>query len=240
MAGIPHDHYEPKTGVEKWLHERLPVVALIYDTIMGQLNWPMGATLTGDGVSFSSSITQNNSGSGTGQGVTRGSVAIEKTLADNAGAALPPRDKIVGNLVKDVNVAEGAITLTFGNNAASALQGKRVTIRPAIVADQLIYDLADYTAMDAAVNMVNYYLGTMDKSLATISAKVPAVFQPEVQAMRMRIQDIRMQMHEQVRYMYQVKGDPYLKIDQLDKVERAMYTNLNATLAANARFGKRQ
>ncbi len=110
----------------------------------------------------------------------------------------------------------------------------------AIVADQLIYDLADYTAMDAAVNMVNYYLGTMDKSLATISAKVPAVFQPEVQAMRMRIQDIRMQMHEQVRYMYQVKGDPYLKIDQLDKVERAMYTNLNATLAANARFGKRQ
>lgn len=110
----------------------------------------------------------------------------------------------------------------------------------AIVADQLIYDLADYTAMDAAVHMVNYYLGTMDKSLATISAKVPTVFQPEVQAMRMRIQDIRMQMHEQVRYMYQVKGDPYLKIDQLDKVERAMYTNLNATLAANARFGKRQ
>ena len=32
----------------------------------------------------------------------------------------------------------------------------------------------------------------------------------------------------------------YQKIDQLDKVERAMYTNLNATLAANARFGKRQ
>lgn len=70
------------------------------------------------------------------------------------------------------------------------------------MADQLIYDLADYTAMDAAVNMVNYYLGTMDKSLATISAKVPVVFQSEVQAMRMRIQDIRMQMHEQVRYMY--------------------------------------
>ena len=43
MAGIPHDHYEPKTGVEKWLHERLPVVALIYDTIMiptpKNLNW---------------------------------------------------------------------------------------------------------------------------------------------------------------------------------------------------------
>jgi ubiquinol-cytochrome c reductase cytochrome b subunit len=28
MAGIPHDHYEPKTGAEKWLHKRLPIVGL--------------------------------------------------------------------------------------------------------------------------------------------------------------------------------------------------------------------
>ena len=43
MAGIPHDHYEPKTGFEKWLHARLPVVSLIYDTLMiptpKNLNW---------------------------------------------------------------------------------------------------------------------------------------------------------------------------------------------------------
>ena len=43
MAGIPHDHYEPKTGIEKWLHNRLPIVGLIYDTIMiptpKNLNW---------------------------------------------------------------------------------------------------------------------------------------------------------------------------------------------------------
>ncbi len=43
MSGIPHDHYEPKTGFEKWLHERLPVVSLIYDTLMiptpKNLNW---------------------------------------------------------------------------------------------------------------------------------------------------------------------------------------------------------
>jgi len=43
MAGIPHDHYEPKTGFEKWLHERLPVVSLLYDTLMlptpKNLNW---------------------------------------------------------------------------------------------------------------------------------------------------------------------------------------------------------
>ena len=43
MSGIPHDHYEPKTGGEKWLHSRLPIVGLIYDTIMiptpKNLNW---------------------------------------------------------------------------------------------------------------------------------------------------------------------------------------------------------
>ncbi|WP_444454982.1 cytochrome b [Rhodobacter capsulatus] len=43
MSGIPHDHYEPKTGIEKWLHDRLPIVGLVYDTIMiptpKNLNW---------------------------------------------------------------------------------------------------------------------------------------------------------------------------------------------------------
>lgn len=43
MAGIPHDHYEPKTGGEKWLHKRLPIAGLLYDTIMiptpKNLNW---------------------------------------------------------------------------------------------------------------------------------------------------------------------------------------------------------
>ena len=34
MSGIPHDHYEPKTGAEKWLDSRLPIVGLIYNTIM--------------------------------------------------------------------------------------------------------------------------------------------------------------------------------------------------------------
>ena len=43
MSGIPHDHYEPKTGAEKWLHSRLPVIGLLYDTLMiptpKNLNW---------------------------------------------------------------------------------------------------------------------------------------------------------------------------------------------------------
>lgn len=76
------------------------------------------------------------------QGVQAAWSAKGEMPADNAAAALPPRDKIVGTLVKDVNVAEGAITLTFGNNAASALQGKRVTVRPAVVADQPVVPIA--------------------------------------------------------------------------------------------------
>ena len=34
MSGIPHDHYEPKTGAEKRLHKRLTIVSLMYDTFM--------------------------------------------------------------------------------------------------------------------------------------------------------------------------------------------------------------
>ncbi|HIP22179.1 MAG TPA: cytochrome b [Rhodobacteraceae bacterium] len=43
MGGIPHDKYEPKSNAEKWLHKRLPIVGLVYDTIMiptpKNLNW---------------------------------------------------------------------------------------------------------------------------------------------------------------------------------------------------------
>ena len=43
MAGIPHDHYVPKSRIEKWLHRRLPVVSLLYNTLMiptpKNLNW---------------------------------------------------------------------------------------------------------------------------------------------------------------------------------------------------------
>jgi ubiquinol-cytochrome c reductase cytochrome b subunit len=43
MAGIPHDHYEPKPGFQTWLHNRLPIVSLAYNTLMiptpKNLNW---------------------------------------------------------------------------------------------------------------------------------------------------------------------------------------------------------
>ncbi|WP_194097744.1 cytochrome b [Marivivens aquimaris] len=43
MSGIPHDHYEPKTRGEKWLHNRIGIIGLLYDTLMiptpKNLNW---------------------------------------------------------------------------------------------------------------------------------------------------------------------------------------------------------
>ena len=43
MAGIPHDHYEPKSAFAKWFHARLPIMSVAYDTLMiptpKNLNW---------------------------------------------------------------------------------------------------------------------------------------------------------------------------------------------------------
>jgi type IV pilus assembly protein PilA len=52
---------------------------------------------------------------------------------NNADAGIPPKEKIIGPLVKQVSVDDGAITVTFGNNANRLIDGKRVTIRPAVV-----------------------------------------------------------------------------------------------------------
>ena len=48
-------------------------------------------------------------------------------------AGAPPSDKIVSTLVKEVIVKDGAITLVFGNNAHKGLDGKKLTLRPAVV-----------------------------------------------------------------------------------------------------------
>jgi type IV pilus assembly protein PilA len=62
--------------------------------------------------------------------------------ANNEKAGVPPREKMVGNLVKDVNVDAGAITLTFGNNASAVLDGKKLTLLPAIVDGQQAVPIA--------------------------------------------------------------------------------------------------
>jgi type IV pilus assembly protein PilA len=54
---------------------------------------------------------------------------------DNTAAGLPAAEKIVNNYVSALAVQDGAINITFGNQAAGALKGKILTLRPAVVAD---------------------------------------------------------------------------------------------------------
>ena len=76
------------------------------------------------------------------KGVQAAYSAASEMPANNAAAGIPPHEKIVGVMVKDVNVDAGAITLTFGNNASKALEGKKLTIRPAVVVDQIAVPIA--------------------------------------------------------------------------------------------------
>ncbi len=61
---------------------------------------------------------------------------------NNDAAGLPPRDKIVGNVVTAVEVDHGAIHVTYGNNASRALAGMKVTLRPAVVKDEPLVPIA--------------------------------------------------------------------------------------------------
>lgn len=62
--------------------------------------------------------------------------------ANNAGAGLPVPDKIIGNAVSRVDIGNGAVTLTFGNNAGKPLHGRKLTLRPAVVADTPVVPIA--------------------------------------------------------------------------------------------------
>ncbi|RDH95911.1 pilin [Caldimonas thermodepolymerans] len=61
---------------------------------------------------------------------------------DNAAAGLPPPDRIVGNHVSSVRVEDGAVHVTFGNQANGALRGRTLTLRPAVVEDAPVVPVA--------------------------------------------------------------------------------------------------
>ena len=62
--------------------------------------------------------------------------------ADNNAAGIPPADKIISNLVREVKVDNGAVTITFGNSASRVVDGKKLTLRPAIVAGQPVVPIS--------------------------------------------------------------------------------------------------
>lgn len=60
----------------------------------------------------------------------------------NEGAGLPAADKIVSNLVRSVLIEKGAVHVTFGNRANSALRDKVLSLRPAVVAEAPVVPVA--------------------------------------------------------------------------------------------------
>ncbi|MCF6178666.1 MAG: pilin [Geopsychrobacter sp.] len=55
---------------------------------------------------------------------------------NNAAAALPEADKILGNFVDQVTVANGAINIRFGSRINVNAKGLTLSIRPAVVAGE--------------------------------------------------------------------------------------------------------
>ncbi len=79
--------------------------------------------------------------------------AIGHTLpADNAAAGLPAADKIVGNYVSSVVVEGGAIHVSFGNKANPAINGRTLSLRPAVVDDAPVVPVAWLCGHAAAVD----------------------------------------------------------------------------------------
>lgn len=57
---------------------------------------------------------------------------------DNGATGLPPAVMIVNNFISSVAVESGAIQVTFGNHANPALQGKTLSLRPAVIQNEKI------------------------------------------------------------------------------------------------------
>ncbi|OYT93256.1 MAG: prepilin-type cleavage/methylation domain-containing protein [Burkholderiales bacterium PBB3] len=60
---------------------------------------------------------------------------LQQMPKDNAAVGLPAAEKVVSTMVTSLTVEDGAIHITFGNQANAAIKGKVLTLRPAVVED---------------------------------------------------------------------------------------------------------
>lgn len=68
--------------------------------------------------------------------------ALKTLPADNAEAGLPTPDKVVSNFISVLEVKEGVIHMTFGNKTNAKLQGKMLSIRPAVIEESQAVPIA--------------------------------------------------------------------------------------------------
>ncbi|MDR1529657.1 MAG: pilin [Burkholderiales bacterium] len=62
----------------------------------------------------------------------------QELAPDNAAVGLPVPEKIVNDRIQSVSIENGAIHITFGYRAHSAIKDKTLSLRPAIVEDAKI------------------------------------------------------------------------------------------------------
>ena len=67
---------------------------------------------------------------------------VQALPANNAAAGLPTDDRIVSNHISSVLVHNGALHITFGNRANGVINGKVLTLRPAVVKDAPVVPVA--------------------------------------------------------------------------------------------------
>jgi type IV pilus assembly protein PilA len=62
--------------------------------------------------------------------------STHKLPTDNTEAGLPPKEKILGNYVTGLAIAQGGvINISLGNRGNKNINGKTVSLRPAVVVD---------------------------------------------------------------------------------------------------------
>ncbi len=105
-------------------------------------------------------------------------------------------------------------------------------------ANAMQYDIAQLVALDAVTNLVRFYGQILDKALGG-NSKLDNVLQERADKMRDRLKALNEDVNRFTVETYALRGKPFEKMDELAKIERSMYSSLNANLAASARFSKR-
>ena len=127
--------------------------------------------------------------------------------------------------VTQVPIARAAAMAQSGGVGATVVRG-------------MLDDLRDFAAIDAATNFVNYYLTNTQRAIVESGAAGEEKLVNEVERIESRIVELKKEMGEVTKEVY-ARGNPFQSVEQLQRIERFMYANLNSMLAANARFKNR-
>ncbi len=93
--------------------------------------------------------------------------------SDNSEAGVPEPDLLISNTVTNIEVEDGAIHITFGNKVSKPLQGKILTLRPAVVTGSPKSPISWICGLDTPVPGMEA-VGENKTDIANAIAVVPA------------------------------------------------------------------